>query len=159
MAQHLKLLLLSGKRLNGLTNLLTAATKVLNYTIKKLGLMEAALERTPAAPGNLDKQLHDLKQELFVIDEKMNGNRSKNEVGEKNNPTIVSRLSMATYGTFGSTYGPTENLKQSLQIAGSEFNELKKELDNILNVKMPAFEKALIDAGAPWVIGEQIPEY
>ena len=89
----------------------------------------------------------------------MNGNRSKNEVGEKNNPTISSRLRMASSGTFGSTYGPTETLKRSLEIAGSQFVELKKELDNILNVIMPAFEKALIDAGAPWIVGQPIPEY
>jgi hypothetical protein len=120
--------------------------------------MEKALERTPAAPGNLDKQLYDLKQALYVIDEKMNGNRSKDEVGEKNNPTVSSRLEIATWGSFGSTYGPTRDQKQSLEIAESEFLELKKELDVILNVKLPAFEKALMEAGAPWVAGQPIPE-
>jgi len=147
------------KETERLNKSVTAAAKVLSSTIKKIELMEKALERTPAAPGNLDKQLYDLKHGLFVIDEKMNGNRSKDEVGEKNNPTISSRLNMVTEGTFGSTYGPTETLKRSLQIAGTEFAELKSELDNILNVKIPAFEKALIEAGAPWVVGQPIPEY
>ena len=137
---------------------LSAATKILNSTLTKIGLMEKALERTPAAPGNLDKQLYDLKQALYVIDEKMNGNRSKDEVGEKNNPTVLSRLEIATWGSFGSTYGPTRDQKQSLEIAESEFLELKKELDVILNVKLPAFEKALMEAGAPWVAGQPIPE-
>ena len=136
----------------------SAATKILNSTLTKIGLMEKVLERTPAAPGNLDKQLYDLKQELYVIDEKINGNRSKIEVGEKNNPTVLSRLDISTWGSFGSTYGPTENLKNNLDIAGSEFVQLKKDLDDILNVKLPAVEKALMDAGAPWVIGQPIPE-
>jgi len=146
------------KETEKLNKSVTAATKVLNETIKKLALMESALKRTPAAPGNLDKQLYDLKQELFVIDEKMNGNRSKREVGEKTNPTISSRLDIATWGSFGSTYGPTQDQKQSLEIAGSEFVELKKELDVILNLKLPSVEKALMDAGAPWVVGQPIPE-
>ncbi|MEJ2504679.1 MAG: hypothetical protein P8Y81_00250, partial [Ignavibacteriaceae bacterium] len=137
---------------------LSAATKILNSTLTKISLMEKALNRTPAAPGNLDKQLYDLKQALYVIDEKMNGNRSKDEVGEKNNPTVLSRLEIATWGSFGSTYGPTRDQKQSLEIAESEFLELKKELDVILNVKLPAFEKALMEAGAPWVAGQPIPE-
>jgi hypothetical protein len=66
---------------------------------------------------------------------------------------------MATFGTFGSTYGPTETLKRSLKIAGSEFIELKRELENILNLKLPELEKEMIDAGAPWVVGQPIPEY
>ncbi len=137
----------------------SAASKFLNSTLTKVSLMEEALKRTPAAPGNLDKQLYDLKQELFEIDEKMNGSRSKIEVGEKNNPTVLSRLDISTWGTSGSTYGPTENLKRNLEIAGSEFVQLKKELDEIINVKIPVVEKALMDAGAPWVVGQPIPEY
>jgi photosystem II stability/assembly factor-like uncharacterized protein len=136
----------------------SAATKILNSTLTKISLMEKALERTPSAPGNVDKQLYDLMQELYAIDEKMNGNRSKSEVGEKNNPTVLSRLSISTWGSFGSTYGPTENIKGNLEIASSEFVQLKKELDDILNVKLPAVEKALMDAGAPWVVGQPIPE-
>ena len=89
----------------------------------------------------------------------MNGNRSKNGVGEKSNPTVTSRLNNTIYGSFSSTYGPTETFKRDLEIAGSQFIELKNDLDNILNVKLPALEKALIDAGAPWVIGQPIPEY
>ncbi len=137
----------------------SAASKLLNSTLTKINFMEEALKRTPATPGNLDKQLYDLKQALFVIDEKMNGNRSKLEVGEKNNPTVLSRLDISTWGTSGSTYGPTENLKRNLEIAGSEFVGLKKELENIINEKLPTVEKALIDAGAPWVAGQPIPEY
>lgn len=147
------------KETDRLNKSLSAAGKVLNSAIIKMELMEKALERTPANNLSLGKKIYDLKQELFTIDEKLNGNYSKNEVGEKNNPTISSRLSMARYGTSGSTYGPTETLKRNLEIAGYEFGELKKELDNILNVKMPVLEKALIDADAPWVAGQPIPEY
>jgi hypothetical protein len=147
------------KETERLNKSVSAATKILNETIKKIELMESALKRTPAAPGNLDKQLYDLKQDLFTIDEQMNGNRSKNGVGEKSNPTVTSRLNNTIYGSFSSTYGPTETFKRDLEIAGSQFTELKKDLDNILNVKLPAVEKALIDAGAPWIVGQPIPEY
>jgi photosystem II stability/assembly factor-like uncharacterized protein len=147
------------KETERLNRSVTAATKVLNSTMKKIELMENALLRTPAAPGDIDLKLHELKEELFVIDDKMNGNSSKIEVGEKNNPTILSRLGLAAFGTFGSTHGPTKTLRRSLQIAGSEFTELKKELDYITNVKIPVIEKALMDAGAPWVVGQPIPEY
>ena len=147
------------KETERLNKSVTAATKVLNETVKRVGLMESALKRTPAAPGKLDTQLYELKQELFAIDEKMNGNASKKQVGEKTNPTSLSRHELASFGTMYSTYGPTETLKHSLQIAGAQFDELKKELDNVLNIKLPAIEKALMDAGAPWIIGQPIPKF
>ena len=66
---------------------------------------------------------------------------------------------MAASGTFSSTYGPTETLKRNLEIAGKKFRELKSEFDIILNEKLPTIEKAMIDAGAPWMEGQPIPEY
>ena len=137
----------------------SAASKVLRGAITKLRLMEEALERTPGNTGSLLQQLYDLKQELFTIDEQMNGNRSKNGVGEKNNPTVTSRLNNTIYGSFSSTYGPTETFKRDLEIAGAQFTKLKSALDNMINVKIPVVEKALIDAGAPWVIWQPIPRY
>jgi photosystem II stability/assembly factor-like uncharacterized protein len=137
----------------------TAASKVLEKTLYKVELMQKALSRTPAAPGYLDTELYQLRQDLLALDEKLNGNRSKREVGEKNNPTIVSRLNLATFGTFGSTYGPTETLKRSLEIAEEEFRTVKVELDIIVIDRLPKIEKVMIDSGAPWMEGQPIPEY
>jgi len=83
---------------------------------------------------------------------------SKQRVGEKTKPTINNRLRFAMSGTRLSTYGPTPTLERSLAIAKSQFAELKLQLDEILNVRLPAMEKALREAGAPWVEGQPIPE-
>jgi hypothetical protein len=66
---------------------------------------------------------------------------------------------MASFGTFSSTYGPTETLKNSLKIAGNEFRTVKAELDIIVNDRLPKIERAMIDAGAPWMEGQPIPDY
>ncbi|MCH7962624.1 MAG: glycosyl hydrolase [Bacteroidetes bacterium] len=137
----------------------TAASKVLEKTLYKVELMQKALSRSLTAPGYLDTELYQLRHDLLALDEKLNGNRSKREAGEKNNPTIASRLNLAAFGTFGSTYGPTETLKRSLQIAGEEFRTVKGELDTIVNDRLPILEKAMIDAGAPWMEGQPIPDY
>lgn len=137
----------------------TAASKVLEKTLYKVELMQKALSRSLTAPGYLDTELYQLRHDLLALDEKLNGNRSKREAGEKNNPTIASRLNLAAFGTFGSTYGPTETLKRSLEIAGEEFRTVKGELDTIVNDRLPILEKAMIDAGAPWMEGQPIPDY
>ena len=144
------------ERLNKST---TAARQVLHNALEKVNLMQKALVRVPTAPGNLDNELHELRQSLLALDEQLNGNRSKEQVGEKTKPTIADRQSVASSGTFGSTYGPTPLHRQSLEIAGEEFKQLKKDLDEIVNTKLPKMEKALRDAGAPWMEGQSIPEY
>ena len=49
--------------------------------------------------------------------------------------------------------------KRSLEIAATEFKELKKNLENIINMELPKVEKALKAAGAPWIDGQSIPGY
>ena len=49
--------------------------------------------------------------------------------------------------------------KRSLEIAATEFKELKKNLENIINIELPKIENALKAAGAPWIDGQPIPEY
>ena len=147
------------KETERLNRSVSAASKIIDESLKQVDIMQEALIRTPAAPGNLDSELHDLKQELFVLDEQLNGNRSKREIGEKYKPTIADRLNQVSYGNSNSTYGPTETQKRNLEIAGTQFLELKKSLDIIMNEKLPEIEKALIDAGAPWIEGQPIPEY
>ncbi|OVE79980.1 hypothetical protein BVY01_01120 [bacterium I07] len=136
----------------------SAASRTLQEALKRTDLLTAALKRTPAAPGNLDTRLHGLRQALLELDEKLNGNRSRQQVGEPNNPTINRRISVAMTGTRSSTYGPTPTHKRSLEIAHEQFKEFKHSLEEIVEKKLPEFEKVLQDAGAPWVKGQPIPE-
>ncbi len=46
--------------------------------------------------------------------------------------------------------------KRNLEIAATE---LKKNLENIINMELPKIEDALKAAGAPWFDGQPIPEY
>jgi len=144
------------ERLNKST---TAASRVLAKALERVTLLQKALIRTVAAPGNLDSELHRIKQSLLTLDEQLNGNRSKRQIGEKNKPTIAWRLGVASWGTFDSTYGATPLHKRSLEIAATEFQELKKNLDIIINQDIPKIEAALKAAGAPWIDRQPILEY
>ncbi len=136
----------------------TAASMAIDKALKKVDGLKTALKRTQSIPGNMDKLLHDIKISLLEMDEQLHGNRSKRQVGEKNNPTITRRLNVAISGTENSTYGPTPTHKRSLEIAEKQFKELRLNLDKILDQDLPALEKALIDAGAPWFDGQSIPK-
>jgi hypothetical protein len=81
----------------------------------------------------------------------MNGNRSKQQVGEKTKTTIGSRLGAATMGTGLSTYGPTATHRKTLKIAQQEHDRLKPKIEQLVDVKIPEFERKLAAIGAPYI--------
>jgi chromosome segregation ATPase len=132
---------------------ISATSLDLNHALKKVNGMELALARTELQPGELDKALSELRQKVSEIEGRLNGNHSKNEIGEKNNPTIKSRLNAASNGVQNATYGPTETAQRSLEIAEREYDLLKKELDDLINERIPTLEMQLKEAGAPEIKG------
>ncbi len=145
------------KEIEELQGKLSAVSMALNETKKKIKLMEKALSRAEVDPAVLNSKIHNVKMELARMDIEFFGSKAKNEVGEKNNPTIYNRISAAQMGTMNSTYGPTPTHKRSLEIAQKEFIELKAHLVEIMDNKIPAIEKELIESGAPWIKGQPLP--
>jgi hypothetical protein len=136
----------------------SAASVVLNSSLQKLDLMQKALNSTPINPVELQARIEKLRLDLLDIDAQMNGNRSKQSVGEMDNPTINERLSVATMGSSRSTYGPTPMLQRSLDIARIQMAELREKLEKVRVERIPELQKELIQAGAPWIDGMPLPE-
>ncbi len=137
--------------------MVTALEITLDKDRTKVEAMQKILLRTPTLPGILDSLVHRLKQDLIVIEEGLNGNPAKLEIGEKVDPNLHSRLSVAISGA-GTTYGPTPMHRRSLELAKAEYEALRTRLTDIHDRRIPEIEKLLIDAGAPWMEGQPIPE-
>jgi len=123
----------------------------LNNAFQKVKALQIALQRTEIPPGELDKKLHDTKQKLLALMEQLNGNRSKDEIGERKNPTVKSRVSAAAEGVQNSTYGPTPTHRQSLDIARKELDNLNAGLKVITEQQIPQLEQELKALGGPKV--------
>ena len=139
------------RELNDLKGELSTYSLKLQKGLKKVKAMQLSLSNAENQPGELDTQLHNLRMELTKIDRRMNGNRSKKEVGEKDTPTVFYRLQATQNGVANSTYGPTPTNIQSLEIAKKEFAVLSKDLNMLIDQKIPEMEEALKEAGAPSV--------
>ncbi len=135
----------------------SATNLSLNKSMSKLKAMQKALSQANNAPGDLEKRLYDLRMKIMALDTELNGNRSKQEVGEKTSPTLSSRIQAATIGTMFSTYGPTPTHKRSLEIAQKALTTIKNKLAQVVNQDIPNLERALRDAGAPWIEGQAFP--
>ncbi|MCB0629991.1 MAG: glycosyl hydrolase [Saprospiraceae bacterium] len=136
---------------------ISAAGNILGESMARVNAMQTALERSAVEPGQLDEQLHNLKQRMLDLQERVNGDPAKEEIGESNPPTVQSRLFVAIRG-MSTTYGPTATHRQSLETARSEYEPLKAELEEIRTKAIPAMESALKSVGAPWIEGQALPK-
>jgi hypothetical protein len=69
-------------------------------------------------------------------------------VGEKQVPTPIERMTVASRGLF-TTYGPTDLHLQSLENGKLEMAAIRSELEIITGKLLPELEKELEEAGAP----------
>jgi hypothetical protein len=136
---------------------LSATNYSLNESMEKVDAMMVAMDRANLEPGKLNKELYDLKQQLFTLEEKISGNQTKSEIGERNGPTIGSRLRAARRG-LSTTYGPTPLHRESLAIAKKELVTISAQVEKVSLETIPALEKNLKKAGAPYIQGQAIPK-
>ena len=135
----------------------TAASAAVRQAQERAKALRTALERSLSAPGGLDAELHAIEQELHAIDETLGGNRARATVEDDGVATISRRVQVASTSGAWSTYGPTPTHRRSLEIAQKEFAAVRERLNSVLEQRLPAFEKKLEQAGAPWTPGRPVP--
>jgi photosystem II stability/assembly factor-like uncharacterized protein len=114
---------------------------------------QKALPRTPSSPAGLAADLAALEQAMRALEIKTEGSPARNEIGERNPPSIQSHFSTA-YRGMTTTYGPTALHRRSLGIAKEMLAEVKPEVDRIADQMVPALAQKFKDAGAPYIKGE-----
>ncbi len=139
------------KKVQALWGDISATSLSLQNALKKIKGMQKALALSEAEPGELDKQVEDVRLELLKLDARMNGNKSKEQIGEKYPPTVKNRLQAAYAVVNNSTYGPTQTAIKSLHLAQADYDNIQTTLEDIITNKLPALKKALQAAGAPVV--------
>lgn len=145
------------EKVQQLQTVVGATTTTLNTTLDRINAMEQALLQADISDASLIKQLYDVRKKFQVLNMKLNGNPAKDEVGEKDSPTVQSRMFVAMRG-LRTTYGPTEMHQQNANMAVKQVGEIVPELQAITHTDLVALEKALQAAGAPWIEGQAIPK-
>ena len=140
-----------------LTTAYSAVSNTLGEQKEKATAMALAAENSNAERGALTQDMYFLSNQLRDIDRMMNGNKAKGEVGEKDSPTIGSRIGFARRGLL-TTYGPTDLHKQCLGIAREELQIVREQVEKIDAVTIPAIENVLREMGAPYIEGQPIPK-
>ncbi len=134
----------------------TAANVTISELMKKMKIFRAAMDRAMVMDAGLEQQYRELRAELYAIDEALSGMKVRERKGATP-ATIASRIGFARRG--GSTsYGPTAQHIEQLNFALEAFDGVKERLNSLNSVAVPAFQQALLDAGAPWTLGDDVPD-
>jgi len=136
---------------------ISAVQVTLGNAMKKVQAMQKAALHATTIPGDLDARLHVLNQDLMDLAEELNGIQSKQQVGEKTKPTIGDRMFSVYRSLSNATYGPTQTNRQSMEIITAELALFKEALQIHLET-MTGLSQELIEAGAPWVEGDPLPD-
>lgn len=109
---------------------------------------------TKANVGNeLLSEIVEIREVLDDLDTKLNGNPAKNQIGERNKPTLGDRIFALYRGISTSTYGPTETHEETMRIIKQQWTEMKSTLET-QQVKEKSIADRIIEAGGSWVEGQ-----
>jgi hypothetical protein len=141
------------KKLSELRGATGAAGAAIGETLKRLDAIEEVLDRSTVGDTGLDDEARALERRLRELRQRLEGDRQRRRMGDPGPVSISRRLEVAGMGTRNSTYGPTPTHRRSFGIAEEQFTELRRELDRLIRVELPALEKRLDAAGVPWTPG------
>ena len=112
--------------------------------------MRLSLHTSKQLNNELGNNLFQTEEELNQLTVELYGNSAKSEIGENNNPTLSRFIGNAAEG-LDTTYGPTGQHKQSLEIANSILDKLEVKL-NVIEGKLPSMRLELNNMNAPEII-------
>ena len=135
---------------------LNATTQTLSNTLLKVDAMQRSLQKAKKPSAALVKQIHEQRDALQRLDKSLNGNKAKNEIGEKNNPSPKDVIFILKAALSSSTYGPTEMHKTTLANANKLLSKISSDLETIIDTKISDLEKQLKTVGAPYIEGQGV---
>ena len=115
--------------------------------------LKMAVSKTPAAPSSFVKDLFKVEKDMTALMRKAEGSPAREEIGERNPPTIQNHM-RAAYRGLSTTYGPTPLHRKSLAIAKEMLEELRPEMERISKTTLPDLSEKFKQAGAPYILGE-----
>jgi hypothetical protein len=135
---------------------MTGSTELATATSQKLGQIRRALDQTPGAPGAMQDKVREYIKRLAAIQVELSGDRS---LGSRSDPaptSIASRLQTAS-GHLGRTLQrPTATAEEQVRIVEELFAVQQAKLRQLVTTDIPALEREVEAAGAPYTAGRVV---
>ncbi len=137
---------------NNYANLRARASQLgsrLNKQMNNANKLQKAIMRSSIS-ADFASEVKDVKNNLDRMDREWNGLKSKNQIGEKNLPTVNERLFALQRGLERSTYGPTDTHLKLIDWVTAELDLKEAELIIYKN-DLEALYNNILEAGGPLI--------
>ena len=141
------------QKLTALRRSVSGAVEAANATNTRLASIRRALDATPAAPRALHDQARALQRRLNTILVSLRGDVALARRNEPVPPSISERADGVANDLSESLWAHTATHEQVIAIASDEFAAVQKDLRTLLATDLPALERDMEKAGAPWTPG------
>lgn len=126
-----------------------SASMEINELKTQLKFMTAAVLKTPGADANWMADIDALQKQLYDLQARLSGDRTRSKREFESYPGINSRIETIVYNLKSHTEAPTQSEVRSLDVAKEELMEVSTRLDS-LKSEIAQLSKKLDDAGAPY---------
>ena len=118
--------------------------------------IRVALKKMDKEIGPLLKQFNQLEGKIRVLQLAIGGDRVARALDMDTPPSIGQRIGSLNYEQVNSTAPPTETHKQQYAIVKELLAPVLEEIQSIQEKELPALQKALEEAGAPYTPGRLV---
>ena len=136
------------KDMESLQQRMSILSTSLDESMDQVAAMQVAHSRAYRPSAELTTQLHAARESLLSIQLRLRGYESRSDAGERNPPTVQSRLFVGLSG-LRTTYGPTELHRSTVDIGRSEMTALEAELAAFNQDVLPELDALLQSTDAP----------
>ncbi|MFZ1809073.1 MAG: glycosyl hydrolase [Cyclobacteriaceae bacterium] len=126
---------------------------VLRDASQKIKYLKEAVFSVAEPNQNFVTDIQAVEDKLRGLQDRLFGDRVADQLDIDREPSINSRLFSGIFAGSGSTSEPTPTMKNQIQWAGEAYETLSTELKQVIETDIPAIEKKLEDAGAPYTPG------
>lgn len=138
---------------NELYRAVQGASRIAGDAQDRLDHIRQAVHDTPGLERSLIDRVDALETRLKDLGVAMSGDGTITSRSEPAPPGISERVGRIRWGLRDITSAPTETMRRSLAVAGREFAPVLEDLRGLVTQDLPALERELEAAGAPYTPG------
>jgi photosystem II stability/assembly factor-like uncharacterized protein len=141
------------RQVNDLSRKIQGANKLLGELSDKMKYIDEAIKIVEQPLPDLANQSRTISSKIKTLRRQLNGDSEKTTLDIDQIPSPSGRIGMIMYEQKYSTSTPTQTHRDSYRIAKEEFEDLIDAIRSLAKKDVPALEKLLEEADAPYTPG------
>jgi photosystem II stability/assembly factor-like uncharacterized protein len=142
-------------QVNELSRATQGTVKTIDAIVAELAAAKEVLLSSTADPS-LYEIANSIQQRIQAERDRLTNNEARQLYNDFDEMTVTTRLFHARFAPTTNAYGPTPAQRDSLSIARSLYDDVTRQLSNLVDVEYAGLKVALDAAGVPWSPGRGI---